>query len=235
MRISKNLLERLLEYKNALARLQAQGFSKVYSYYLAESVGVSSVQIRKDFSSCRLKGNKKGGYFISLLQKSINELLEKHEPEDIILVGAGNLGSALTKYTGFEKEGFRIIAAFDIDPAKCSRKKRFPVYPLGEMDAFIRSNSVTMGIIAVPDNEAQQVLDTMAAAGIKGVLNFAPCWLRHVREAVCVHNVNLAQELEKLNYCVRKGVGEGKRQPRPATAAARTKNEQSLNKQNNKQ
>lgn len=192
---------RLSKYKSSLNRLKALGFVKVFSDNLADAVGVTPAQVRKDFSLFGITGNKKGGYQIDELLEKLNTLLGKNEILKTIIVGAGNMGTALMNYKGFEKEGIRIIAAFDSNPAKQKREGSVPVLPMEEMAEFVKKNDIHIGIIAVNDVSAQMVLDSMVQAGIRGVLNFAS--LRLIApETVVIHHVNLVMELETLSYFV---------------------------------
>ncbi len=177
------------------------GFYKIFSDYLADAVGVTSAQVRKDFSLFGISGNKRGGYQIDALIEKLNDILGKNELQKVIMAGAGNLGSALMKYKNFEKEGIKIIAAFDIDPSKHNPKLPIPVYPLDQLENFVKTNSIKIGIISVPDIAAQQTFDIMVKAGIKGVLNFAPMQLKSPDDCI-VNNVNLELELENLIYFV---------------------------------
>ncbi|HQP92156.1 MAG TPA: redox-sensing transcriptional repressor Rex, partial [Candidatus Omnitrophota bacterium] len=123
-------------------------------------------------------------------------------------VGGGNIGSALMKYKGLEKEGIKISACFDTDPAKFNKKEgNIPILPLEELNNFVKNHKIKMGILAVPDAAAQQVLDMMLSAGIKGVLNFAPIRLRAEGDCV-VNNVNLVLELETVIYFIINGMGK---------------------------
>ena len=109
-------------------------------------------------------------------------------------------------YKGFEKEGIKIAACFDIDPAKCDKKEGdIPILQLEELKNFVKSHKIKIGIIAVPDVAAQQILDMMLSSGIKGVLNFAPIRLRTSGDCV-VNNVNLILELETVIYCIINGM-----------------------------
>ena len=170
----KNYIIRLSRYKNALNRFERLGFVKIFSDYLAEAVGVTSALVRKDFSIFGIHGNKRGGYQISTLIEKLNTILGKNETQRVVLVGAGNLGSALMKYKSFEKEGIKIEAAFDIDPAKQQQKLPLQVLPIADLERFVKEQQIKIGILCVPEVAAQQMLDLMISAGIKGVLNFAP-------------------------------------------------------------
>ena len=198
---NKNCIIRLSRYKNALYRLQALGFVKVFSDNLADAVGVTASQVRKDFSIFGISGNKKGGYQIDSLLEKLNSILGKDQLQKVVVVGAGHIGSALMRYRGFEKEGIKIVAGFDIDPAKINRSNSVPVLPLEEAKVFIKTNGIRIAILAVPDIAAQQAADVICAAGIKGILNFAPLRLKSA-EGCIINNVNLEIELENLIYFV---------------------------------
>jgi redox-sensing transcriptional repressor len=196
---SKNAIIRLSRYKNALYRLKLLGFVKVFSDNLADAVGVKPSQVRKDFSLFGISGNKRGGYLIDELISKLNTILGKNEIQKVVIVGAGHIGTALMKYKGFEREGIKIVAAFDIDPAKYQKDVEVPILPLEELKDCVQKNQIRIGIIAVPDIAAQQTADLMLAAGIKGILNFAPIRLRGPEDSV-INNVNLEIELENVVY-----------------------------------
>jgi redox-sensing transcriptional repressor len=197
----KNCILRLSRYKNELYRFKELGFIKIFSEYLAEAVGVTSAQVRKDFSLFGISGNKRGGYTIDALIDKLNDILGKNELQRVIVVGAGNLGSALLKYKNFEKHGIKIEAAFDIDPAKSSQKSTIPVLPLSDLEKFVRANEIKIGILCVPEIAAQATFDAMVKAGIRGVLNFAPLQIKPPDRCI-VTSVNLEMELENLIYFV---------------------------------
>jgi len=198
---NKKCILRLSRYKKALTRLRSLGFKKVFSDNLADAIGVTPSQVRKDFSVFELSGNKKGGYSIDDLLEKLNRILGKEEVEKVIIAGYGNIGSALMKYKGFEKEGINIVAAFDTDQSKISPKAQIPVFHIDEMKAFIIKEKIKTAIIAVPDMVAQQIVDTMIEAGVKGALNFSPLFLR-VPDEFVISYVNLEVELEGVIYFV---------------------------------
>lgn len=197
----KKVVERLHGYRNALYRLKHMGLVKVFSDNLADAVDVTSSQVRKDLSLLGPSGNKRGGYFIDDLILKLNEILGKDKTQDIIVVGAGNIGTALMNYPGFQREGIKIVAAFDRDPGKIKRDGAVPVLPLEELKDFVSQHHIKVGIIAVPDTVAQQVFNEMVAVGIKGILNFAPMRL-NTPENFVINNVNVGIELETVIYFV---------------------------------
>ncbi|MGE5399197.1 MAG: redox-sensing transcriptional repressor Rex [Ignavibacteriales bacterium] len=199
---NKHSIIRLLKYKSSLLRFRILGFKRVFSENLADAADVTAAQVRKDFSLFGISGYRRGGYQIDELLTRLNSILGKDEIQKVIIVGAGNIGSALLKYRGFDKEGIQITAGFDIDPEKMSREGSIPVYPFDEMKDFVTCNNIKIGILAVTEIFAQEVLDTMISAGIKGVLNFAPVKLKGTAD-VFISNVDLLGELEKVIYFVK--------------------------------
>ena len=199
--IGRTQIMRLLRYKNALMRMKSFGFIKAYSNNLGDAIGLSSVQVRKDFSLFNITGNKKGGYVIEDLLNRIDEILGKHISHNIILIGCGKIGNALINYSGFEKESLKIVAAFDHNPEKVNREANIPILPMEELKDYIINNKIEVAIIAVPDIEAQRVFDHICNAGIKGVLNFAP--IKLIERPDCIINdVNIADEIESIFYFI---------------------------------
>lgn len=199
--MNKNCIVRLLKYKTSLKRLKQLGFVKVFSDNLADATGVTPPQVRKDFSVFGITGNKKGGYNVDELMTSLNDILGKNQPLKVIIVGAGNIGTALMKYKGFLKENIHIVCAFEQEENKIHRLAEIPVLPVDELAEYVSENDIRMGILAVSDYSAQEVLDIMIKSGIKGILNFASIRLI-APEDIIITNVNLVIELETMNYFV---------------------------------
>lgn len=199
--LDKNAIMRLSRYRHALIRLKARSFEKVFSDNLADATSVSPSLVRKDFSTFGISGNKRGGYQIDTIIKELNSILDKNTDHQFIEVGAGNLGKALLNYPGFIKSGIKIVAAFDVNPAKIDRNAQIPILPIEELHDFVKNNNIEYGIISTPDFAAQQVFVRMIAAGIKGILNFAPICLRGP-EGCVVSNINLESEIENIIYFV---------------------------------
>jgi redox-sensing transcriptional repressor len=202
---NKKVIKRLSMYRSALARLVDLGFSRVSSGTLAEEVGVSSAVVRKDFSYFKIKGNKKAGYRIEEVIESLDVLLAKNEIQKAIIAGVGKVGEALMMYKGFKTENIEILAGFDIDPSKVNRRAAVPVLPFDELPTFIRKNNIVIGIITVPESQAQKAMEVMVRSGIKGILNFAPITLRlpDGHKDCIISYVNIALELENLSYFVK--------------------------------
>jgi redox-sensing transcriptional repressor len=201
MAMNKNCIIRLSRYKNALYRLKALNFVKVFSDNLGDAVGATPSQVRKDFSLFGIPGNKRGGYQVDELIEQLNRILGKDKPQEFVLAGVGNIGRALLNYKGFEKNGIQIVAAFDIDHVKMDGDGAIPLMPMEKFREFVMARGIKLAIIAVPDFAAQQVMELMVSSGIRGILNFAPIRLRSV-DGVVVNNINLETELENVIYFV---------------------------------
>jgi redox-sensing transcriptional repressor len=201
--IPKKAIYRLSIYHRCLQKLHDNGVDTVSSTTLARAAGVKPAQLRKDLAYFGQFGTRGLGYPVEILSAIIRETLGREHLQPVILVGAGNLGSALLRYHGFEKEGFEVVAAFDANPEVArSRGISIPVYPDSELEQFIAGHFVKLAILCVPVEFAQAVVNRLVAAGIQGVLNFSPIVLE-VTPEVTVNNVDLALELEHLSYFIR--------------------------------
>ena len=198
--IPRKTVYRLSIYQRCLRRLKENRVETVSSEALAKAAGVTPSQLRKDLASFGNFGTRGLGYNVEALSGTIGETLGTTRLQPVILVGVGNLGSALLRYHGFNKEGFEIVAAFDAEVGRTHPTVK--VYPMGELEGFVSANGVKLAILAVPASVAQQVCNELAAAGVQAVLNFAPVVLE-VPEQVVVNNVDLAVELENLSYFIR--------------------------------
>ena len=201
--IPKKAIYRLSIYHRCLQKLKANAVETVSSTTLAKAAGVKPAQLRKDLAYFGQFGTRGLGYPVDILSSTIRETLGREHLQPVILVGAGNLGSALLRYHGFEKEGFEVVAAFDANPeATRARGVTIPVFPDSDLETFIAGNSVKLAILCVPVEFAQAVVNRLVAAGIQGILNFSPIVLE-VTPDVTVNNVDLALELEHLSYFIR--------------------------------
>jgi len=201
--IPRKAVYRLSLYKRCLERLAVADSTTVSSEALAKVAGVKPTQLRKDLGYCGQFGKRGLGYDVATLRARLTDALGRTSLQPVVLVGAGNLGSALLRYEeGFAKEGFTITAAFDAQSKKRSVDVRTPVLPLMRMGKFVSEHGVKMAILCVPGTVAQEICNNLVAAGIQAILNFAPIIL-HVPAKVMVNNVNLAIELENLSYFIR--------------------------------
>jgi redox-sensing transcriptional repressor len=179
------------------------GVEKIFSYTLANETGVTSDQVRKDFSEFSIRGNKRGGYDINDLLEKMETIFHRNKDNNIVLIGMGNMGLALSKYSRFVQRNMNIVATFDIDPFKQKMRSGIPVYSMSRLKEIIDRFSVKVAILAVPEISAQEVVDELIRHGIKGIVNFAPVLLK-VPPDVIINNVNLCDELESVIYYVHK-------------------------------
>lgn len=200
--IPRKSIYRLSIYQRCLQRLKVNHVDTVSSEALAKAAGVKSTQLRKDLTYFGQFGTRGLGYNVDSLSSTIGEVLGHNRLQPVVLVGVGNLGSALLRYGGFRKEGFEVVAAFDISPKPVGRNVVIPVFALSEMDQFVRENQVKMAILTVPATSAQEVANALIKAGVQAILNFSPTVL-DVPEDVVVNSVDLAVELENLSYFIR--------------------------------
>ncbi len=199
--IPRKTVYRLSMYLRCLDRLLENGQQTVSSEALSRVAGVKPTQLRRDLTYLGHFGTRGLGYKVSLLTERLRDVLGQTRLQPVILVGVGNLGSALLGYNGFAKEGFEIMAGFDSDPLRQTEQTGIPVYPLEKLEAFLDETSVRLAILAVPGAVAQELTNRLCRGGIQAILNFAPVMLQ-VPEKVVVNNVNLAIELENLSYFI---------------------------------
>lgn len=198
-KIPDEAVRRLPVYLRALLFSSEQGQSNVSSRDLASFVGVNPWQIRKDFSYFGEFGTPGVGYNIEKLAKEIKKILKLDVAPNAALVGVGNLGSAILAYTGFGIYGFNIAAAFDIDPKKIGKKIKDVVIEDVRNLHTLKKRKINLAIIAVPRDSAQQDADALVKAGVKGILNFSPCYIT-VPKKVKVITIDIAMDLARLPY-----------------------------------
>lgn len=199
--ISELTTGRLSVYLRCLTFLESQGQKTVSSHEMAERFHLNSAQIRKDLACFGEFGTRGVGYDVSRLRHHLVETLGIDRTRHLVIAGAGNLGMALADYTGFNTNGFHIVGLLDADPAKAGRTSRngIPVFPWDRLGDLVKRHHVEIGVIAVPAAGAQDVYDTLADAGIRAILNFAPVQIK-LRDDVKVKSVDLRINLESLSF-----------------------------------
>lgn len=198
--VSTALLHRLPRYNNYLRKLRDRGEIYISSAKIACDMSLNPVLVRKDLAQISTTpGKPRLGFEINALVKDFEDFLGYNSEDKAILIGAGNLGKALMSYNGFNAYGLDIVAAFD-NNASVQRYSinGKPVLPMERLTEIVTRYSVGLGIITVPALEAQQVCDLMVAAGIKGILNFAPVHL-DVPDTVEIQEDNIAVSLALLS------------------------------------
>lgn len=196
------VIGRLPIYLRALNRLASEGREITSSHELGERLGISSAQIRKDLSHFGGFGKQGTGYQISYLQEKLRQVLHVNREWQIALVGAGDLGTAIANYRGFGDRGFHIACVFDASPDKIGQEVGgFTVQPMEELDATIRAHGITLAMVAIPAAHAQAVADQLIAAGVRGILNYAPINL-NVPENVRVQYIDPVVHLQRMTFYI---------------------------------
>jgi redox-sensing transcriptional repressor len=207
-------VRRLSLYLRQLEVFQTQRYATVSSRQLGEALAVSDAQVRRDLAYFGQFGHPGVGYRVPELTRRLRVILGTDKQSNVLLVGVGNLGRALIAYRGFQKQGFSLVAAFDHDtevightiPAKptgpcgrAARRQGIRIQPMREMAGAVRRYGIRLGLLTVPGEAAQSVAEQMVAAGIRGILNFAPVSIQS-RDPVSVASVDLAVHLEQLSF-----------------------------------
>jgi redox-sensing transcriptional repressor len=195
-------VKRLSLYLRQLESFKRKDRKTISSKQLGESLGLTDAQVRKDLAYFGQFGHPGIGYRVDELIAKVKQILGTDKMWNVLLVGAGNLGRALMAYQGFDAKGFRLAAVFDNDPTKVNKKLGgFTIQPLNELEETIQRLSIRLGIITVPADHAQDVADQLVAAGLRGLLNFAPVSIS-VPPTVAMNAVDLAVQLEQLSFQV---------------------------------
>ncbi len=204
-RIADSTVRRLSIYLRFLEEFGGRGMTTVSSEELARRGGTTSAQVRKDLSFFGSFGKRGLGYSVPELSSSLREILGLGRQWRVIIIGAGKIGAALAQYRGFRQRGFMITAAYDANPEKVGRSlEGLEIRDMTRLESDLEQEQPEIAILAVPTEVAQQVLDRIAKAGVKAVLNFAPVQL-HAPSDVTVKTVNMAMELEGLTFALTNG------------------------------
>jgi redox-sensing transcriptional repressor len=199
-KISEAVVRRLPIYLRYLHELNRQNVQTVSSSDLGHKLDLNPAQIRKDLAYFGEFGKKGIGYDVNYLIEKIRQILKLDQFIQVALVGAGNLGRALSNYNAYLKDNMKIVAVFDAMESKVGDKiNNLTVLRMSEMVTTIRSLNIRIGIITVPALEAQYVANELVKAGIEAILNFAPAILK-VPNEVRIHNADFTTELQSLAF-----------------------------------
>ena len=201
-RIADSTVRRLSIYLRFLEEFEGRGLLTVSSEELARRGGTTSAQVRKDLSFFGSFGKRGLGYSVPELSASLREILGLGKEWKVVIIGAGKIGAALAQYRGFRQRGFVIVAAYDTNPDKVGHTlEGIEIRDMARFEADVAVEKPEIAVLAIPTDDAQRVLDQVARAGIKAVLNFAPVQL-HATGDVTVKTVNMAMELEGLTFAL---------------------------------
>lgn len=198
-KVSEAVIRRLPKYYRQLLALQKAGVERISSGKLAQQMRLNASQVRQDFNCFGGFGQQGYGYNVSTLLAEIRNILALNRPYKAVVVGAGNIGTALANFEGFERDDISVEALFDIKPHLIGQTiNGKPVLHTDELEDYIQKNGITIGIIAARRSVAQSVADRMQAAGIRGIWNFAP--MDVVEMEVPVENLHMTDSLVCLCY-----------------------------------
>jgi len=201
--ISLSVIKRLPRYYRFLEMLKVNGIARISSKELAERMGLTASQIRHDFNCFGGFGQQGYGYNVEVLYKEIGDILGLNDGDTMIIVGAGNLGRALASHDTFEKRGFKLVGLFDSDEKIIGTEiNGIKVQGADNLEKFVRSNRVDIAILTVPKAAVQPTAELLAAAGVKGLMNFAYTEL-DLPEDIAVSNVHLSDPLMYLSYRIK--------------------------------
>lgn len=193
--IPPSVMERLPLYLHFLNKLDEEEYEFISATKLAKLLNLGEVQVRKDLALVSGCGKPRTGYKRYELIHHLQSVLGTNDCTKAVIVGAGKLGKALIHYDGFEEYGYKIVAGFDNDPLKIDGKS---IFPLEMFSQFCLENDIKIGIITVPEKNAQEICELMIQSNILGIWNFTPLKLK-VPEHIVVKNENLASSLAVLS------------------------------------
>ena len=208
--VSELTTNRLSVYLRCLNQLENAGVDTISSQALAEQFHLNAAQIRKDLAYFGEFGVRGVGYYVKDLRRHLRQILGLDRKLRVAVMGAGNLGLALADYPGFRREGFEIIALFDVANAKIGDESRsgVPIHDIKELRKVVRKDRIDIAVIAVPAESAQAVVEQVVSAGVKAILNFSPGTLK-VPPGVKLKSVDLTVSLESLSFYLAQGIDDG--------------------------
>ena len=201
--ISMAVIRRLPKYYRYLGELLDNDVQRISSKELSERIGFTASQIRQDLNNFGGFGQQGYGYNVEALHKEIGKILGLDRPYNAVLIGVGNLGQAITNYSGFRNSGFEIKALFDANPRMIGLKIReLEILDSDVIEDYIKEHEIDIAIVCIPKNGAQELINRIVGAGIKGIWNFAPID-PEVPKGIIVENVNLTESLFTLSYLMK--------------------------------
>ncbi len=200
VKVSMAVVRRLPKYHRYLGELLENDVNRISSKELGKIMGLTASQIRQDLNCFGGFGQQGYGYNVNDLYKEIGSILGLSREYKTVIVGAGNLGQAISNYEGFRREGFKLLAMFDLNPRLVGNAIRdIKIHDVMDLEDFVRDNEVDIGIICVPKSSSQEIADILVRANIKALWNFAPNDV-DVPDNIIIENVAINESLYTLTY-----------------------------------
>ncbi len=203
-KVSLPVIRRLPRYLRYINTLEKAGVQKVSSRELAESLGTTASQVRQDFNSLGGLGRQGIGYLVSDLKAELEQQIYAEKPLKSILIGAGSLGSAITRYLKNVAKGYDLVAVFDVDPKKIGTSiEDIECYDTADLLQFCKEENPTVAVICIPTAAAKAMAPTLLECGIKNFWNFSHYNLAPLKDDIMVENVHIRESLEALSYRIK--------------------------------
>ncbi len=204
--IPSRTVGRLTLYWRTLRDLAPEGLTHIHSHFLASKLRLTAAQVRRDLMVLGYSGTPARGYDVKALRNLIETAIFSSSEQKVAIAGVGNIGRALLKFFNGRRPTLRIVASFEVNPEKYGRMiLGCPCYSIENAGKVVREQGIAVGIIAVPDNEAQYIADVFVDAGVRGILNFARTAL-HAPPEVYVEDIDLAMSMDRVAYFARQSV-----------------------------
>ena len=205
-KVSTAVIRRLPRYYRHLSELQRAGVVRISSSALGKSMGLTASQIRQDLFCFGEFGQQGYGYKVDSLKEEIGEILGINRGHTVVVLGTGNLGRAIIQNFKFSSNGFRLLAAFDVNPNVVGTSiAGVPVYHADQLEAFLAEHPVSVGMLTVSISSAQSVCDRLVQAGVRGIWNFTNHELDIREKDVVVESVHFSDSLLALSYMISQG------------------------------
>ncbi len=200
-KVSKAVIRRLPRYYRYLGDLLKDGVERISSGELSKKMHVTASQIRQDLNNFGGFGQQGYGYNVRYLHGEIGSILGLDHEKNMIIIGAGNLGHALSNYAGFGKYSFNTLALFDTDSSKIDENRHIPILHMNNIEQFLKENHVDIAALTVPKNFAIDTAKKLVDCGVRAIWNFAQVDLNDALPSyVIIQNVHLAESLMQLSY-----------------------------------
>lgn len=202
-KVSSAVIRRLPRYYRHLTDLYLAGVVRISSGALGRSMNLTASQIRQDLSCFGEFGQQGYGYNVESLREEVSEILGMNQRHTAVILGVGNLGRALMENFHFDRSGFTLTAAFDVDPALIGATvSGVPVYPVDALDRYLLEQPTSVGVLTLPRAAAVPISERLIAGGVKGIWNFTNAELDMKGAGVVVENVHFADSLLALSYMI---------------------------------